>query len=92
MKVTIRLAPGPRVKREGTRNQRLALATAALLTPFSLMAFALGFWRLAADMNWAKQFAFTDGPLSHWQVWIGAGLLLQAGAVLLNRYGTPSAE
>jgi hypothetical protein len=92
MKVKIRLASGPRVKREGTRNQRLALATAALLTPFSLMACALGFWRLAADMKWAQQFVFTEGPLSHWQVWIALGVFLQVGAVLLNRYATPAAE
>ena len=92
MRLTIRLGSGPRVKRRGTRNQRLALAAAALLIPFSLMAFALGFWRLAADMQWAKQFAFAEGPLSHWQIWIGVGLFLQAAAALLNRYGTPSSE
>jgi hypothetical protein len=92
MKLTIRLGSGPRVKRKGCRNQRLALAAAALLIPFSLMAFALAFWRLAADMQWAKQFAFAEGPLSHWQIWIGVGLFLQAGAALLNRYGTPSSE
>jgi hypothetical protein len=56
------------------------------------MAFALGFWRLAADMQWAQEFVFVDGPLSHWQIWIGVGLFLQAGAALLNRYGTPSPE
>ena len=92
MKVKIRLAKGPHVKREGTRNQRLALGTAALLTPFSLMAFVLGVWRLAADMNWAKEFAFTEGPLSHWQLWMAVGFVLQVAAVLLNRYGNPSAE
>ncbi len=92
MKVKIRLAQGPRVKREGTRNQRLALGTAALLTPFSLMAFVLGVWRLAADINWAKEFAFTEGPLSHWQLWMAVGFVLQVAAVLLNRYGNPSAE
>ncbi|MCX6608697.1 MAG: hypothetical protein NTV52_34600 [Acidobacteria bacterium] len=92
MKVKIRLAQGPLVKREGTRNQRLALGTAALLTPFSLMAFVLGVWRLAADMSWAKEFAFSEGPLSHWQLWMAIGFVLQVAAVLLNRYGNPSAE
>lgn len=92
MKVKIHLGRGPRVRREGTRNQHLALAAAALLTPFSLMAFALGIWRLAADLNWTKQFAITQGPFSHWQVWFAVAFALQAAAVLLNRYGTPSAE
>lgn len=92
MKVKIRLGHGPRVRREGTRNQRLSLATAALLTPFSLMAFALGTWRLAADLNWTKQFAISQGVFSHWQVWFAMAFILQAAAVMLNRYGAPSAE
>lgn len=93
MIVKLRVGTGPRVRREGIRNRRAAIAAAALLTPFSVMAFALGGWRLAADLEWTSSFAIVDGPFSHWQVWIGFSVLLQSGAAILNRYAeTHAAE
>ena len=86
MIVKLRVGSGPRVRRQGIRNRRAAITAAALLTPFSVLAFALGGWRLAADLNRASRFAISDGPLSHWQVWIAVSFLLQVAAAILNRY------
>ena len=86
MIVKLRVGSGPRVRRQGIRNRRAAITAAALLTPFSVLAFALGGWRLAADLNWTSRFAISDGPLSHWQVWITVSFLLQVAAAILNRY------
>ena len=87
MIVRIRLGHGPKVAQKRRKNRRLALATAALLTPAALMAFVLGLWRIAADLQWTNDFAIADGVLSHWQVWIAAALILQFVTWLLNRYG-----
>ena len=87
MQVRIRLGRGPRVARRRGKNRRIALAVGTLLTPLAVMALALGIWRLAADLNWAGEFAISSGLFSHWQVWIAAAVALQAGAGFLNRYG-----
>ena len=86
MIVKIRFPEGrPRNARIGT-NRELAAAGGALLIPASLMAYSLGFWRLAFDMGLAGQFDIT-GAFSHWQLWIGLGVLLHTGAITLGRYG-----
>ena len=87
MLVRIHLKRGPRIQPRAGMNRRLALALAVLLTPAALMAAALACWRLAADMNWAGEFAISSGPFSHWQVWIGAAAILQVAASKLNRWG-----
>jgi len=94
MLVKIRLASGPRVNQRGRKNQHNALALASLLTPAALMADALALWRLAADLNIARQFPIAEGLYSHWQVWVSAAAVLHLGAVLLNRYGkaTPAVQ
>lgn len=66
-------------------HRELAAAAGALLIPASLMAYSLGFWRLASDMGLAGQFDIT-GAFSHWQLWIGLGVLLHTAAITLNRY------
>lgn len=86
MIVKIRVGQGRKIRRQGIRNQRAAITAAVLLTPFSVLAFALGGWRLAADLQWTSRFAIDQGPFSHWQVWIALSFCLQAGAALLNRY------
>lgn len=87
MVVRIRFHNGPRLRRRERKNQHVALATAALLTPAALTAFALGLWRLAADLRIAGQFAIADGLFSHWQVWLAVGALIQCVSIVLNRYG-----
>jgi len=85
MIVRIRFPQGrPRQARRG-KNRELSAAFGALLVPASLMAYSLGFWRLAFDMGLAGQFDIT-GAFSHWQLWIGLGVILHAGAISLNRY------
>lgn len=87
MVVRIRFGRGPKIVRKRRKNQRIALAFAALLTPASVMASVLGIWRIAADLNWTGDFAITSGFFSHWQVWIASAVLLEVLARILNRYG-----
>jgi len=86
MIVKIRFPEGRRRNSKGGTNRELAGALGALLIPASLMAYSLGFWRLASDMGLAGQFDIT-GAFSHWQLWIGLGVLLHTAAITLNRYG-----
>jgi hypothetical protein len=50
------------------------------------MAYSLGFWRLASDLGLAGQFDIT-GIFSHWQVWIGLGVILHTSSIMLSRHG-----
>jgi hypothetical protein len=86
MFVRIRLATGQPIQRKRGKNRSVALGFAALLIPVSLMAYALGFWRLASDAGLAGEFS-VPGVFSHWQVWIAIAVLLHLAAVVLNRYG-----
>jgi hypothetical protein len=86
MIVRIRLRLGSPIQRKHGKNRPLALAAGGLLVPASLMAYALGFWRLASDMGMAGEFGI-KGMFSHWQIWIGTAVLLQVTASILNRYG-----
>ena len=86
MIVRIKLRHGPNVSRSGGKNRHLALGAAALLAPVALMAYLLGFWRLASDVGLAGDFAL-GGVLSHWQVWMAAAVALHVTAWTLNRYG-----
>jgi hypothetical protein len=85
MIVKIRFPQGrPLQHRRGT-NRDLSAAFGTLLVPASLMAYSLGFWRLAFDMGLASQFDIT-GAFYHWQLWIGLGVILNATSISLNRY------
>jgi hypothetical protein len=86
MVVRIRLQSGPPLQRKRGKNSHLALAGGALLAPASLMAYALGFWRMASDMGMAGAFGIS-GVFSHWQVWIALAVTLHIAASILNRYG-----
>jgi hypothetical protein len=86
MIVRIRLGTGRPIQRKLGKNRHLALACGALLIPASLMAYALGFWRLASDMGFATESGIT-GFFAHWQVCIAVGVFLHATASILNRYG-----
>ena len=87
MKVRIRFGKSARVGKNRVRNRRWALLAGALLTPLALVAWVLGIWRIAADLNWTNPFAIPSGPFSHWQLWFGLGALLQWCSRLLHRYG-----
>jgi hypothetical protein len=86
MKLRLRLPTGPPITRKPGKNRHLALAAGALLIPGSLMAYVLGFWRLASDMGLAPGFTVA-GLFAHWQVWIALAVLLHVTASMLNRYG-----
>ena len=87
MIVRIRLGKGPTVRRNHRKNQHLALGLAALLTPIAIMAIVLACWRLSADLRATGQFPISAGLFSHWQVWLTGAAILEAFAILLNRYG-----
>lgn len=87
MVVRVRFRQGPRVRRKGTKNQRLALAFASLLVPAVLAAWVLAIWRIGSDLRMAGDFAITTGLFSHWQVWVAIAASLNTLVVALNRYG-----
>lgn len=86
MIVRVRFGKGRPVQRKRGKNRQLALAFGTLLAPAALMAYALGFWRLASDMGLTAEFAIT-GMFSHWQVWIGLAAVLNLASYSLVRYG-----
>jgi hypothetical protein len=85
MVVKIRLNYAPALKRSTAWNRQAALVASSLLTPVAVMAWALGFWRLAADLGWTGAFAITSGFFSHWQVWMAIGVVMEFAAFLLHR-------
>jgi ferric-dicitrate binding protein FerR (iron transport regulator) len=87
MQVRLRFDQTARVRRHGTKNQRLALGAAALLIPVIVAAWILAVWRLASDLGFSEEFAIQRGLFRHWQVWLAVALGLQALAARLNRYG-----
>jgi hypothetical protein len=58
-------------------GRQLPNIVVALLTPAALVAFAMGLWRLTADLDWAGAFPITLGFFSHWQVWIVLSIALK---------------
>lgn len=86
MILRVRLQQGRPIQRKHGKNRHVALAFGALLIPAALMAYVLGFWRLASDMGLAGAFGIT-GLFSHWQIWIALAALLHLSASMLNKYG-----
>jgi hypothetical protein len=82
----IRLPQGRPIRRTSGKNRHVALALSALLIPAALMAYVLGFWRLASDIGIAGEFGIT-GAFSHWQIWIGMAVVLHLASSSLSRYG-----
>jgi hypothetical protein len=58
--------------------------TAEFLGPFAVMEFALGMWRLGADMGWTGAFFVDQGILSHWQVWLAMSAFTQFTSIYLR--------
>ncbi len=88
MVVRLKISYGSSRQRANSFNRQVALGTAALLGPVSVMAFVLGGWRLGADLNITGEFAISRGLFSHWQVWFALGAAMQAVSTLLHRYVT----
>jgi len=86
MIVRIQLGQGRGPRKSAGKNRHLALAAGALLIPAALMAYVLGFWRLASDIGVTREFAI-GGLFSHWQIWIFMAAVLHIAATVLNRYG-----
>lgn len=86
MIVRIQLGQGRAPRKTAGKNRHLALAIGALLVPAALMAYVLGFWRLASDIGMTREFALS-GLFSHWQIWIFMAVALHIAATVLNRYG-----
>jgi len=68
------------------RNGRIAMLSASLLTLFAISCGSLGLWRVGTDLEWAGSFIVQDGFLSHWQVWVGAAIVMQYMSWWLVRY------
>jgi len=75
-----------------TFSRQLANILVALLTPAALVAFALGLWRVCADLGWAGAFLLTDGFFSHWQVWIALSIGLKMVSSTLIAWGSRTAK
>jgi hypothetical protein len=86
MVVRIRLSYGSALRKTAAANRQAALVMSSLMTPLALMAWALGGWRIAADLKWTGEFAISRGLFSHWQVWIALAIAVQFAAFLLHRY------
>ena len=68
-------APGlPRLTQVRRRVGQTALGLAALMIPASVAAYALGFWRVASDLNLTGEFPISKGLFSHWQFWVALGV------------------
>jgi hypothetical protein len=74
---------GTRSDRVG--SQELLAGLSAFLQPASAVLFALALWRLGADLGLAGRFVFSDGLLSHWQLWFAGAAAVQGLAWILNR-------
>lgn len=91
VRIRLRLGPTPRPKDppslRALPRRGIALATAALLSPASLVTFVLSLWSLAADLGYSGTFGIQHGVFSRWQTWLLVSVLLQAASLVLNRYG-----
>jgi hypothetical protein len=87
MVVRIRFARPSLRSEKRLRNQRLALAFAALLQPPAVAALSLALWRIFASFQWVASFAIPNGVFSHWQTWAAAAVGIWLCASALDRYG-----
>ncbi|WP_031495694.1 hypothetical protein [Bryobacter aggregatus] len=87
MIVRIKLKVGPRIYGERNLDSKLAFAASGVLTPGSVLCFVIALWRLLCDLDLTGAFMIDAGLLSHWQVWLAMGILMQTLSVYLDRYG-----
>ena len=76
----------------GIFSRQLANTLIALLTPAAVVAFAMGLWRVCADLGWAGAFLIADGFFSHWQVWIALSIALKILSSTLIAWGSRSSK
>ena len=86
MVVRIRFGSGPVVSRRKGKNSRIAVLSASFFTLISICLLSLGIWRVLQDFDLANNFIYSDGLLSHWQVWIAGAALVQYLGWRLTRY------
>ncbi|MCS7024737.1 MAG: hypothetical protein NZV14_08035 [Bryobacteraceae bacterium] len=86
MRIRIRLGRGPVFSQHSAKNQHLAQAVGALLSPAAAVSLALAAWRLGSDIGITGEFVIAEGILSHWQVWVALAALLQFASSFLTRY------
>lgn len=92
MVVRIRFGHGSVVERRQGKNSRIALLAAGLLTLVSICLASLGIWRFLEDVGLAGDFVFSDGLLSHGQVWIAAAFCTYYACRRLSRYARLARE
>jgi hypothetical protein len=92
MVVKIRFVSGPVVTRRKGKNSRIATLAASFLTLGSICLLSLGIWRLLQDLDMAGDFIYSDGILSHWQVWIAGAAVIQYLCWRLTQYAKKARE
>jgi hypothetical protein len=88
MLIRIRLPRGRPIEARLGKNRQLAAVLGGILTPASVTAFLMGFWRIAADLSYASAFAIDEGLFSHWHTWIILAFTLAYCASRLKRYAS----
>ena len=86
MVVKIRFGRGAVMSPRSGKNGRIARLAASLLTMVAISCGSLGMWRIGTDLEWAGDFVFPQGLLSHWQVWIASAVAVQYLSWRLSRY------
>ena len=71
--------------RRGSRRGVLVSSFGRGLSMASVGALIAALWRLGNGLNWTERFAFSQGLLSHWQIWLALAILLQVAATILQR-------
>lgn len=86
MIVRIRFGSGRLVTHRQGKNGPAARLLASLLNLVSISFAVFGLWRLGQDLGMLGDFVFSDGLLSHWQIWIAATACTQYICWRLTRY------
>jgi hypothetical protein len=86
MVLKIRFGRGAVVSQRSGKNSRIARLAASVLTLVAISCGSFGIWRIGTDLDWAGDFVFPQGLLSHWQVWIAAAIAVQYLSWRLARY------
>ena len=68
----------------GSRRGVLVSSFGRGLSLASVGALIAALWS-AICLNWTERFAFSQGLLSHWQIWLALAILLQVAATILQR-------